>query len=37
VFLILTDMPHGKFRNDKAKRILGFSPKDDISALWKKV
>jgi nucleoside-diphosphate-sugar epimerase len=36
VFLILTDMPHGKFRNDKAKRILGFSPKDDISALWKK-
>ena len=36
VFLILADMPHGKFRNDKAKRILGFSPKDDISALWKK-
>ncbi len=36
VFLILTDMPHGKFRNDKAKRILGFVPKDDISALWRK-
>ncbi|MBM3740096.1 MAG: NAD(P)-dependent oxidoreductase [Acidobacteria bacterium] len=37
VFLILTDMPHGKFRNDKAKRILGWRPKDDISALWRKV
>jgi nucleoside-diphosphate-sugar epimerase len=36
VFLILTDMPHGVFRNDKAKRILGFAPKDDISALWRK-
>jgi nucleoside-diphosphate-sugar epimerase len=36
VFLILTDMPHRKFRNDKAKRILGFAPKDDISPLWRK-
>jgi len=36
VFLILTDMPHGKFSNEKAKRVLGFKPKDDISALWKK-
>ena len=37
VLLILTDMPHGKFRNDKTKRILGFAPKDDITALWHKV
>ena len=36
VFFILTDMPHGKFLNDKARRVLGFSPKDDISALWRK-
>ena len=36
VFFILADMPHGRFRNDKAKRLLGFAPKDDISALWKK-
>jgi len=36
VFLILTDMPHGKFRNDKVKRILGFTPQDDISPLWRK-
>ncbi|HZT32421.1 MAG TPA: NAD(P)-dependent oxidoreductase [Bryobacteraceae bacterium] len=35
-FFILTDMPHGKFRNDKAKRLLGFRPRDDISALWRK-
>ncbi len=36
VFFILTDMPHGKFRNDKAERLLGITPKDDISALWRK-
>lgn len=35
VFLVLTGMPHGEFRNDKAKRILGLEPKDDISALSK--
>ena len=36
VLLILTDMPHGKFRNDKLKRILGFVPKDDLAPLWRK-
>jgi hypothetical protein len=36
VFNILTDMPHGKFSNEKAKRILGFEPWQDIAALWKK-
>lgn len=36
VFFILANMPHGRFRNDKAKRVLGFEPKDDISALWRK-
>lgn len=36
VFNILTDLPHGKFNNNKAKRILGFEPWDDLSALWKK-
>lgn len=34
-FFILSDMPHGKFRNDKARRILGFAPQDDLSALWR--
>jgi nucleoside-diphosphate-sugar epimerase len=36
VFFIFTDMPHGKFLNDKAKRLLGFAPKEDISQLWRK-
>jgi nucleoside-diphosphate-sugar epimerase len=36
VFYIFNDIPHGKFSNEKAKRILGFAPKDDVSALWRK-
>ncbi|MCL4830817.1 MAG: NAD(P)-dependent oxidoreductase [Caldilineaceae bacterium] len=34
-FNIFTDMPHGKFSNEKAKRILGFQPRNDISGLWR--
>ncbi|CAN5474295.1 hypothetical protein BH10CHL1_BH10CHL1_21650 [soil metagenome] len=37
VFNVFTDMPHGKFSNEKAKRMLGFQPKDDISRMWHKV
>lgn len=33
-FFVFTDMPHGQFQNAKAKQILGFQPRDDISALW---
>jgi hypothetical protein len=36
VFFILGDCPQGKFLNEKAKQILGFAPKDDVSILWKK-
>jgi NAD dependent epimerase/dehydratase family len=36
IFFIFTDMPHGQYMNDKAKQILGWRPKDDISTLWKK-
>jgi nucleoside-diphosphate-sugar epimerase len=36
VFFILGDMPHGKFLNDKAKEVLGFRPKDDLSTLWRR-
>lgn len=36
VFNIFTDMPHGKFSNEKAKRILGFRPRNDIASLWTK-
>ncbi|GIV80181.1 NAD(P)-dependent oxidoreductase [Litorilinea aerophila] len=36
VFYIFTDMPHQKFLNDKAKRILGWQPRRDIEALWRR-
>ncbi|MCB0061342.1 MAG: NAD(P)-dependent oxidoreductase, partial [Caldilineaceae bacterium] len=36
LFNIFTDMPHGQFSNEKAKRILGFQTWDDISAVWRK-
>jgi nucleoside-diphosphate-sugar epimerase len=35
-FFIFTDMPHGRFRNDKAKRILGWQPRADIEANWRR-
>ena len=34
VFNVFTDMPHGKFSNEKAVRVLGFQPRNDIAALW---
>ena len=37
IFNVLTDMPHGQFSNEKAKRILGFEPWDDLTALWSKL
>ena len=36
VFYILADAPQNKFQNDKAKRVLGFSPKSNVSVLWRK-
>jgi hypothetical protein len=36
VFFIMADMPQGKFLNEKTKRILGFSPKDDLAIAWQK-
>jgi NAD dependent epimerase/dehydratase family len=36
VFFILGNNPQGKFLNEKARRILGFTPKDDTSILWRK-
>ena len=33
-FFVFTDMPHGRFRNDKVKRILGWEPRDDIAVNW---
>lgn len=34
-FFILGDCPQGQFSNEKAKRILGFAPKDDLTLLWR--
>jgi hypothetical protein len=36
VFYVFTDMPHGKFSNDKVKRVLGWTPREDVAALWQR-
>ena len=36
VFYILADLPHQKFTNEKAKRILGWQPKDQLEQFWRK-
>ena len=35
VFYVFADMPHGKFSNEKTKRILGFKPRKDVENLWR--
>ena len=35
-FYVFTDMPHGRFSNDKVKRVLGWQPRDDISDSWRR-
>ena len=37
IFYIFTDLPHGKFSNEKAKEILGFLPKDKFEVVWHKL
>lgn len=34
VFHILADLPHGKYSNEKAKRLLGWQPRDSLEHLW---
>jgi hypothetical protein len=34
VFHILADLPHGKYSNEKAKRVLGWQPRDTLAHLW---
>ena len=34
VFSIFADLPHGRFSNEKAKRLLGWQPQDDLRAHW---
>ncbi|MGH2355337.1 MAG: NAD-dependent epimerase/dehydratase family protein, partial [Chloroflexota bacterium] len=34
VFHIVADLPHGKFSNEKAGRLLGWRPRDTLERLW---
>lgn len=34
VFNINADLPHGKYPNDKAKRLLDWEPRDNLESLW---
>ncbi len=34
VFHIMTDVPHGKYRNEKAKRLLNWQPRDFFEDHW---
>jgi nucleoside-diphosphate-sugar epimerase len=36
IFFICTDVPHGGYTNEKAKRLLGFAPKENLERLWNK-
>lgn len=36
VFFVSTDLPHDKFSNEKAKRILGWQPENRLEGLWRK-
>jgi nucleoside-diphosphate-sugar epimerase len=33
-FHILADLPHGKYDNAKARRLLGWQPRDNLARLW---
>ena len=34
VFYVFTDMPHGRFSNEKTKRVLGWQPTERLGAFW---
>ena len=36
IFHILTDLPHGKYRNAKAKQLLGWQPRDRLEQGWQR-
>ena len=36
VFFITGDLPHGKYSNAKARRLLGFEPRDTLEKYWRK-
>jgi nucleoside-diphosphate-sugar epimerase len=36
VFFITSDLPHGRYRNDKARRLLGWEPQDKLVGYYTK-
>ncbi len=35
-FFVFADLPHHKFSNEKAKRVLGWRPRHDLGQFWRK-
>lgn len=35
VFFVMADLPHGKYSNAKARRLLGFEPQDTLEAYYR--
>jgi nucleoside-diphosphate-sugar epimerase len=35
LFFITDDLPHGRYANAKARRLLGFEPRDSLEAYWR--
>lgn len=36
VFFVTADLPHGKYSNDKARRLLGWRPQDSLETFYKR-
>lgn len=36
VFWVTADLPHGKYSNDKTKRLLGWKPQDSLEAYYRR-
>ncbi|HEV8634937.1 MAG TPA: NAD-dependent epimerase/dehydratase family protein [Chloroflexota bacterium] len=36
VFHIVADLPHGKYRNDRAKELLHWQPRDSLDVHWRR-
>jgi nucleoside-diphosphate-sugar epimerase len=36
IFHILADLPHGKYRNERAKRLLHWQPRDSLDIHWRR-
>ena len=36
VFNIHADLPHQRFSNEKTQRLLGFTPRDKLEAMWRR-